>query len=121
MIVQTTIGAREETHSGGKKRFSMELLVGKFKQVSSKKPKSFQLKSQLAINRLHASIQILIPELKAVVFERDELNFGKVSQITALLPLLTCKKSNCEVEIFFFESFRNEQSVSGIEPSTLTA
>ena len=50
---------------------------------------------------MKASIQHLIQEFKAVVFEKDDLEFRDVSEIEALLPLLAYQDSNSDVEIIF--------------------
>ena len=50
---------------------------------------------------MKASIQNLIHEFKAVVFEKDELEFRDTSQLKGLLPLLSYQDSNSDVEIIF--------------------
>ena len=50
---------------------------------------------------MKASIQNLIQEFKAVVFEKDELEFRDMSEIKALLRLLAYQDSNSNVEIIF--------------------
>ena len=46
-----------------------------------------------------ASIQNLIQEFKAVVFEKDDLEFRDMSELKALLPLLAYQVPNSDVEI----------------------
>ena len=50
---------------------------------------------------MKASIQNVIQEFKAVVFEKDELEFRDMSEAKALLPLLAYQGSNSGVEIIF--------------------
>ena len=50
---------------------------------------------------MKASIQNLIQEFKAVVFEKDELEFRDMSEIKAPLQLLAYQDSNSDVEIIF--------------------
>ena len=47
------------------------------------------------------SIQNLIQEFTAVVFEMDELEFRDLSELKSLLPLLAFQDSNSDVEISF--------------------
>ena len=50
---------------------------------------------------MKASFQNLIQEFKAVVFEKDELEFRDMSELKALLPLLAHQDSNSDVEMIF--------------------
>ena len=50
---------------------------------------------------MKASIQILIQEIKAAVFEKDELEFRDMSELKALFPLLAYQDSNSNVETIF--------------------
>ena len=50
---------------------------------------------------MKASIQNLIKEFKAVVFEKDEMDFGDLSELKELLPLLANQESSSDVEIKF--------------------
>ena len=45
------------------------------------------------------SIQNLIQEIKAVVFEKDELEFRDLSEVKALSPLLAKQNSNSDAQI----------------------
>ena len=54
---------------------------------------------------MKASIENLIKEFIAVVFEKDELEFQEMSQLIALLPLLTNQVSNSDAE----NKFKNFQ------------
>ena len=46
---------------------------------------------------METSIQNLMQEFKAFVFEEDELEFRDTSELKALLPLLAYQKSNSDV------------------------
>ena len=48
---------------------------------------------------MEASIQNLIQEFTAVVFEKDELEFRDMSELKLLLPLLAYQDSNSDKEI----------------------
>ena len=50
---------------------------------------------------MKAAIQNLIQELKAAVFEKDELEFRDMSELKGLLPLLAYHDSNSDVETVF--------------------
>ena len=50
---------------------------------------------------MKASIQNLIQEFKAAVFEKDELDFRDMSDLKALFPLLAYQDSNSDEEIKF--------------------
>ena len=50
---------------------------------------------------MKASIQKLIREFTAVVFEKDELDFPDMSELKSLLPPLASQKSNYDVKILF--------------------
>ena len=50
---------------------------------------------------MKASIHNLVQEHKAVVFEKDELEFQDLSELKALLPLLAHQDSSSDVEISF--------------------
>ena len=52
---------------------------------------------------MKASIQNLIQEFTAVVFE-DELDFRDMSELKSLLPLLAYQDSNSDVEIIFWDA-----------------
>ena len=72
---------------------------------------------------MKASIQNLIQEFTAVVFEKDELEFRDMSELKSLLPLLASQESNSDVETIFrnyIGILRNEQSASSIKLSRLT-
>ena len=47
------------------------------------------------------STQNLIQKSKAVVFEKDELEFREKSELKSFLPLLAYLDSNFDVEIMF--------------------
>ena len=68
---------------------------------------------------MKASIQNQIQEFIAVVLEKDEMEFGDMSEVKALLPLLAYQDSNSDVEIII-RILTKEQSASGIELSRLT-
>ena len=46
---------------------------------------------------------MLMEEVKAVFFEKDELEYRKMSQLKVLLPLLCSQDSNSDVEIKFHD------------------
>ena len=48
---------------------------------------------------MKASSQNLIQEIKAVVFEKDELQFPEMSELQALFPLPAYQNSNSNSEI----------------------
>ena len=50
---------------------------------------------------MKTSIQNLIKEFKAVVFEKDELEFRDVSELNEHLPLLANQVSNSDMKIEF--------------------
>ena len=50
---------------------------------------------------MKASIQNLIQEFTAVVFEKDELELPDMSELESLLPLLASQDSNSDEEILF--------------------
>ena len=50
---------------------------------------------------MKALIQNLVQEFKAVVSEKDELEFRELSELKALLLLLAYQKCNFEVETIF--------------------
>ena len=52
---------------------------------------------------MKVSFQNLIPEIKAVVFEKDELEFRDMSELKVLLPLLAYQNSSSDVEIKFWD------------------
>ena len=52
---------------------------------------------------MKASIQKFVQEKKAVVLEKDELEFRDLSELKALLPLLTYQDSNSGEEITFWD------------------
>ena len=67
---------------------------------------------------MKASIQNLIQEFTAVVFEKDELEFRDMSELKSLLPLLASQESNSDVETIFrnyIGILRNEQSASSLQ------
>ena len=68
---------------------------------------------------MKASIQNLIQEIKAVVFEKDELEFRDTSDLKTLLQLLAYQDSSSERDIIF-KVLRKEQSTSGIKLSRLS-
>ena len=47
------------------------------------------------------SFQNLIQEFEAVVLEKVELEFRNMSELKAVLPLLSSQDSNSDVEIIF--------------------
>ena len=53
---------------------------------------------------MKASIQNLIQEFTAVVFEKDELEIRDMSELKSLLPLLAYQDSNSDVEIIFIDT-----------------
>ena len=53
---------------------------------------------------MKASIQNLIQEFTAAVFEKNELEFRGVSELKPLLPLLAYQDSNSDLEIIFRDS-----------------
>ena len=50
---------------------------------------------------MKVSIQNLIQEFKALIFEKDGLEFRDMSALKALLPLLAYQDSNSNIEIIF--------------------
>ena len=62
---------------------------------------------------MKASIQNLIQEFTAVVFENNELEFRGMSELKSLLPLLASQDSNTDVDFKYFQKLRNEESASG--------
>ena len=50
---------------------------------------------------MKASIQDLIQEFTAVVFEKDELQFRGISELKSLLQLLASQNPSSDVEIIF--------------------
>ena len=50
---------------------------------------------------MKASIQNLKQIFKAVVLEKDQLEFPDTSELKSLLPLLACPDSNSDLEITF--------------------
>ena len=50
---------------------------------------------------MKASIQNLIQEFKAVVFEKDEMEFRDMSELKELLLILAYQDSISDVEIIF--------------------
>ena len=55
-------------------------------------------------SNMKAPFRNLIQEFKAVVFENDELEFRDMSELEALLPLLSYQDSNSDVEIIFCDA-----------------
>ena len=53
---------------------------------------------------MKASIQNMIQQFTAVVFEKDELEFRDMSELKSLLPLLANKDSNSDAEIIFWDA-----------------
>ena len=53
---------------------------------------------------MKASIQNLMQEFTAVVFEKDELELRDRSDIISLLPLLAYQDSNSDLEIVFSDT-----------------
>ena len=51
-----------------------------------------------------ASIQNLIQEVTAVVFEKEDLDFRDLSEPKSLLPILAYQDSNSDVEIIFLDT-----------------
>ena len=68
---------------------------------------------------MKASIQILIQGFKAIVFEKDELDFQDMSYLNELLPLLAYEETKYDVEIIS-EICGNEQFASGMKLLRLT-
>ena len=50
---------------------------------------------------MKASIENLIQEFKAVVFEKEELEFRELCELKALLPLVAYQDSDSDVQINF--------------------
>ena len=61
---------------------------------------------------MKVSIQNLIQEFTAVVFEKNELDFREIFGLKSLLPLLTHQDFDAEI---IFEMLRNEEFASGIK------
>ena len=66
---------------------------------------------------MKASIQNLIKEIKAVIFQKKELEFRDMSQVKALLALMTNHDSTSDVEQKVKKIVRNEESPSSRELS----
>ena len=56
---------------------------------------------QESYSKRKVTIHNLIQEFTAVVFEKDELEFGDTSELKALLPLLVYQDSHPDVDIIF--------------------
>ena len=54
--------------------------------------------SHLTTKSIHPSYQSLIDKFKAVVFEKDQLKYGDISILIALLPFLANRKSTFNVK-----------------------
>ena len=50
---------------------------------------------------MKAPIQILIQEIKTVIFQKNKLEFRDMSELKELLPLLAYQDSYFDVEIIF--------------------
>ena len=59
---------------------------------------------QESCSKMKASIQNLVQEFTAVVFEKDELEFWDISELKSLLPLMAYQDSNSDVEIIFWDA-----------------
>ena len=66
---------------------------------------------------MKASIQNLIKEIKSVIFQKKELEFRDMSQVKALLALMTNHDSTSDVEQQVKKIVRNEESTSSRELS----
>ena len=53
---------------------------------------------------MKVSIQNLMKEFTAVVFEKDELEFRDTSELKSILALLADQDSNFDVEIIFSDA-----------------
>ena len=50
---------------------------------------------------MKAPIQILIQEIKTVIFQKDNMEFRDMSELKEFLPLSAYQDSNFDVEIIF--------------------
>ena len=55
---------------------------------------------------MKTSIQNLIKELTAVVFEKDEFEYRDMSELKSLLPLLASQDSYSDVEVIFSDTLK---------------
>ena len=53
---------------------------------------------------MKGSIQNLIQEFKAIVFEKDELDFQDLSELKPFLQLLAYQDFNSVVNVIFYDS-----------------
>ena len=101
---------KKETHFWEKKVVDGDL-DGRIQAKVRTKSKNSSV--QESCRSMKASIQNLIQEFTAVVFENNELEFRGMSELKSLLPLLASQDSNTDVDFKYFQKLRNEESASG--------